>query len=52
VEKSKGMGDFHDQGYKGMICVEVGSVVEDVVLAAGESRVFRQIVTILDGVKL
>lgn len=42
------MSDFHDLGYKEMICVEVGSVCEDVVIQAGEKRVFSQTISILD----
>jgi D-hexose-6-phosphate mutarotase len=44
------MSDFQDEGYKKMICVEVGSVVDEVVLGPGESRVFSQTISILEGV--
>ncbi|KAL7751417.1 hypothetical protein RI367_003277 [Sorochytrium milnesiophthora] len=35
VEKAKAMADFDDEGYKNMICVEVGNVAKNVTLQAG-----------------
>ncbi|KAI8992193.1 galactose mutarotase-like domain-containing protein [Mycotypha africana] len=37
VEKAKGMGDFDDEEYKNMICVEAGSVADWVSLAPGQT---------------
>ncbi len=36
VDKSKAMSDFEVDGYKSMICVEAGSVCEEVTLKPGE----------------
>jgi len=36
VEKAKGMGDFDDEGYKSMVCVEPGYVADRKVLSPGQ----------------
>ncbi|KAJ3027749.1 UNVERIFIED_CONTAM: hypothetical protein HDU68_003194 [Siphonaria sp. JEL0065] len=43
VEKSLGMNDFQEAGYKVMVCVEVGQVGTPVVLKAGEKWVGEQL---------
>ncbi|KAF1799732.1 galactose mutarotase-like domain-containing protein [Mucor lusitanicus] len=47
IEKAKGMGDFGDEEYKNMICVEVGSVAEWVALGGGQSWTAGQTLTVL-----
>ncbi|ORX53981.1 galactose mutarotase-like protein [Hesseltinella vesiculosa] len=37
IEKAKGMGDFGDEEYHNMICVEVGSVAQWVQLKSGQT---------------
>ncbi|KAI7908181.1 galactose mutarotase-like domain-containing protein [Cokeromyces recurvatus] len=47
IEKAKSMADFDDEEYKNMICVEVGSVAEWVVLAGGSTWTAGQTLTIV-----
>ncbi|XP_067949369.1 uncharacterized protein [Watersipora subatra] len=42
AEKARNMSDFDDDGYKKMICVEPGFVVERVILQPQEERSFTQ----------
>lgn len=45
-EKAKAMGDFGDEEYKKMLCVEAGRVSERVTLAAGQSYQCNQTLTL------
>ncbi|KAI9319100.1 galactose mutarotase-like domain-containing protein [Dichotomocladium elegans] len=47
IDKSKAMGDFGDDEYKSMICVEVGSVADWVKLGGGQTWTGGQTLTIL-----
>ncbi|KAI8340724.1 galactose mutarotase-like domain-containing protein [Chlamydoabsidia padenii] len=47
IEKAKGMGDFDDNEYHEMICVEVGSVAQWVRLEGGQSWTGGQTLTIV-----
>lgn len=47
IEKAKGMGDFDDEEYKNMICVEAGSVADWVVLAGGQTWAAGQTLTVV-----
>ncbi|CAO3673567.1 unnamed protein product [Rhizopus stolonifer] len=47
IEKAKGMGDFGDEEYKNMICVEAGSVAEWIKLPSGQSWTAGQTLTIV-----
>lgn len=47
IEKAKGMGDFGDEEYKNMICVENGSVADWVKLAGGQTWIAGQTLTVL-----
>jgi len=42
IDKSKRMGDFGDDEYKNMVCIEPGSVAKPVTLKPGESKVYDQ----------
>ncbi|ORZ02656.1 galactose mutarotase-like domain-containing protein [Syncephalastrum racemosum] len=46
IEKSKGMGDFGDEEYHNMVCVEVGSVADWVKLGGGATWTGGQTLTI------
>ncbi|KAI8091128.1 P-loop containing nucleoside triphosphate hydrolase protein [Gilbertella persicaria] len=46
IEKAKGMGDFDDEEYKNMICVEAGSVADWVALAGGQTWTAGQTLTV------
>ena len=43
IEKAKAMGDFDDEEYKEMVCVEAGYVNERKVLAAGDVFICEQV---------
>ncbi|KAI9221740.1 galactose mutarotase-like domain-containing protein [Blastocladiella britannica] len=43
IEKAKGMADFDNEGYKSMICVEVGDVAKTVSVAPGQVREAGQV---------
>ncbi|KAI9341903.1 galactose mutarotase-like domain-containing protein [Obelidium mucronatum] len=43
IEKSQGMNDFQEAGYKVMVCVEVGQIGTPVVLKPGEKWVGEQL---------
>jgi glucose-6-phosphate 1-epimerase len=47
VEKAKGMGDFGDEEYHDMICVEPGILTEIPSLEPGKKGVFEQIISAL-----
>lgn len=47
IEKAKGMGDFGDEEYKEMICVETGSVAQWVRMEAGQSWTGGQTLTLV-----
>ncbi|KAI9304232.1 galactose mutarotase-like domain-containing protein [Cunninghamella echinulata] len=47
IEKAKGMGDFGDDEYKEMICVETGSVAQWVRIEGGQSWSAGQTLTIV-----
>ncbi|KAH8549578.1 galactose mutarotase-like domain-containing protein [Umbelopsis sp. PMI_123] len=47
VDKAKAMGDFGDEEYHNMICVEVGSVAEWVKLGGGKTWTGGQVITVL-----
>ncbi|KAI7848714.1 galactose mutarotase-like domain-containing protein [Circinella umbellata] len=47
IDKSKAMGDFNDEEYHNMICVEVGSVADWVKLGGGESWTGGQTLRVL-----
>ncbi|KAI8611223.1 galactose mutarotase-like domain-containing protein, partial [Chytriomyces sp. MP71] len=42
IEKAKSLADFPDEGYKNMICVEVGQIGKPVTLKKGEKWVGEQ----------
>ena len=44
VEKAKGMGDFDDDGWKGMICVEPGLIDGLQMLVGGEEQILKQVI--------
>lgn len=47
IAKSKRMGDFGDEEYKGMVCVETGNVADDArVLAPGESHTLATVISV------
>jgi len=46
VEKAKGMGDFDDEGWKGMICVEPGIINGLTCLGPGKEQVLKQTITL------
>ncbi|KAG2194560.1 hypothetical protein INT47_006519 [Mucor saturninus] len=46
IEKAKAMGDFGNEEYKNMICVEAGSVADWVVLAGGQTWTAGQTLTV------
>ncbi|KAG0169698.1 hypothetical protein DFQ28_007046 [Apophysomyces sp. BC1034] len=48
IEKAKGMGDFGDEEYHNMICVEAGSVADWVKLGGGQSWTGGQTLTVLE----
>jgi glucose-6-phosphate 1-epimerase len=43
AENAKKMADFGDEEYNEMICVEVGSVIEPIILSAGKTWNARQV---------
>jgi D-hexose-6-phosphate mutarotase len=45
IEKAKAMGDFGDEEYKNMICVEPGSVADWVKLGGGQTWTAGQTLT-------
>ncbi|KAK3602521.1 hypothetical protein CHS0354_029339 [Potamilus streckersoni] len=45
-EKAQGMADFDEKEYKTMLCVEVGSVFNQVTLGPGEQKEFSQIISV------
>ncbi|CDS10766.1 hypothetical protein LRAMOSA11252 [Lichtheimia ramosa] len=47
VDKAKAMGDFGDEEFHNMICVEVGSVADWVKLAGGETWTGGQVLSVL-----
>ncbi|KAI8095527.1 P-loop containing nucleoside triphosphate hydrolase protein [Thamnidium elegans] len=47
VEKAQAMGDFGNEEYKNMICVEAGSVADWVVLAGGQTWTAGQTLTVV-----
>ncbi|CAO3688124.1 unnamed protein product [Umbelopsis ramanniana] len=47
IEKAKGMGDFGDEEYHNMVCVEVGSVADWVKLGGGQTWTGGQVITAL-----
>lgn len=47
IEKAKGMGDFGDEEYNNMVCVEVGSVADWVKVGGGETWTGGQVITAL-----
>ncbi|KAF7726085.1 hypothetical protein EC973_009059 [Apophysomyces ossiformis] len=48
IDKARSMGDFGDEEYPEMICVEAGSVADWVKLGGGQSWTGGQILTVLD----
>ncbi|SAM05637.1 hypothetical protein [Absidia glauca] len=46
IEKAKGMGDFGDEEYHEMVCVEAGSVAQWVRLEGGQSWTGGQTLTV------
>jgi D-hexose-6-phosphate mutarotase len=47
IEKAKSMGDFGDEEYKNMICVEAGSVADWVALAGGQTWTAGQTLSVI-----
>lgn len=47
IEKAAAMGDFGNEEYKNMICVEAGSVADWVVLAGGQTWTAGQRLTVV-----
>ncbi|KAI9359695.1 galactose mutarotase-like domain-containing protein [Pilaira anomala] len=47
IEKAAAMGDFGNEEYKNMICVEAGSVADWVVLAGGQTWTAGQTLTVV-----
>ena len=49
-DKAKAMGDFSDDGYQTMLCIEAANAVDDMVrLAPGEAHTLSQIITVSTG---
>ena len=49
IKKAKGMGDFEDEGYKNMVCVEPGIINGQYALGGGEMLLIEQIISVGEG---